>query len=484
MKSLTLKEIEKAVGGRINDEKFYDTRISGVAIDSRGNRADLENKLFIPFVGKNVDAHSFIGDVLQKGAEAVLSEKKQELDKPVIYVENTKESIMKLAGYYRSIFGLRVIGVTGSVGKTTTKDLIASVMSQKYRTIKTQGNFNNEIGLPLTIFNIDDTTEAAVLEMGMSDFGEIHALAQISLPQTAVITNIGYSHIERLKSREGILKAKCEIFDFMHFSDSLGSLDFLDSNTNLGILNGDDDMLVRLKEGNFVKNLIFYGTNNDNDFYASDVKYNGMQGVSFTINVKNGGKINVDVPMPGKHMVLNALCAAAVGTVHGLSLSQIKAGIESFKPSGLRMEIFRNEKGVTVLNDVYNASPSSMKAAIDVLNDMYFQDEQCGRKFCLLGDMLELGDFSDRLHYETGEYAASLGIDYILTCGDKSRSIYEGAKTNSKLTSLHFDSKNEMIDYTLNHSEAGDMILVKASRGMKFEEISDKLRDWKQGAED
>ncbi len=459
MKPITLREIEAAVEGRLSNPEKYDLTITGVSIDSR---EDMEGKLFIPFYGKNFDAHAFIDDAFEKGAVVSLCEKevlKCRSGKPVIYVKSTKDAIMKLAKYYRSLFKLPVIGITGSTGKTTTKDLIASVLSQKYRVVKTMGNYNNEIGLPLTIFNITEETEAAVLEMGMSHFNEIHNLSEIACPHIAVITNIGVSHMQNLGNKQGILKAKCEIFDFL-------------DEDGYGVINGDDPMLITL-HGHY-KNLKFFGTKTDNDFYSSDVKYKGIKGISFRINKRSGDGIYVNSPTPGYHMVLNSLCAAAVGTIHDMSLEEIKKGIESYHPSTMRMDIFRNSRGANVINDVYNANPDSMKAALDVLKHAQ------GRKMCILGDMLELGDFSDEMHYTIGEYAATLNIDYIFTFGDKAKHIHEGALSKiqvgaSRSSAVYFSDKNEIPQFALDILKDDDTVLLKASRGMKFEEITKSL---------
>lgn len=452
-KPLTVREIALAVDGRINHSAYENRAVTGIATDSR---ADMRGKLYIPFKGARVDGHTFIANVFADGAAASLSENElPEISHPVIYVKDTKLAIMRLAEYYRSLFDVHVVGITGSVGKTTTKDLVAAVLSQKYNVLKTEGNFNNEIGLPLTIFRLTEQTRYAVIEMGMSNFGEIHNLSKIARPQTGVITNIGVSHIEKLGSREGILKAKSELFDYM-------------PEDGAAVLYAGDDLLASLKGSR--KNLIYYGTDSENDCYATDITYHGIHGVDFILNQKGGGAVPVTVSVPGFHMVLNALCAAAVGMLSGLSLDQIKAGIEGFRPAAMRMERLKGKSGADIINDVYNANPASVKAALDVLS------HADGEKICVLGDMLELGAHADMMHYETGRYAAQLHIDRILTFGEKSAHTHEGALSmNSTATAAHFDDKEVLMQYLLAVAKADTNILIKASRGMRFEEITQRL---------
>jgi len=459
MKSLSVGEISAAVGGKIlncDENKI----VLNVSTDSRNI---LKGDLFIPLKGDNFDGHEFINTAFEKGAVCVLSEIDTDTQKPYIKVDNTKKALADLAEYYRSLFDIFVVAVTGSVGKTTTKDIIYSVLKQKFNTVKTEGNFNNEIGVPLTIFRIDESTQAAVIEMGMNHFDEIHRLCKIVKPDAAVITNIGYSHIENLGSREGILKAKCEIFDFL-------------KEGGIKILNGDDDMLMTLREKE--KNTCFYGiTNcmhNENDFYADEIDERGIDGIGFRIH-KSNESFFVNMKTPGRHMVLNALSAAAIGDYYNLNFEQIKNGIERFEHTKMRMDIIKTDK-YTIINDVYNANPVSMKAAIDVLS------ESSLRKVCVLGDMFELGGFAPKLHFEVGEYAFRKKINVIVCIGEIAENIYKGALKetglhNSDIENIfYFRTQDEFFAEIENILKNNDIILVKASRGMKFEKTVEKIK--------
>ena len=459
MELLTLEQISRAVNGKINNELFLNESVSAVSTDSRDK---LAGALFIPIRGEKFDGHDYINEAFTKGAACVLSEKPIDSDKPVICVKNTKSALACLARYYRSRFKIPVVAVTGSAGKTTTKDLIHSVLSVKYKTLKNEGNFNNEIGLPLTVFRLDASYEAAVFEMGMSGFGEIRNLANIARPDVAVITNIGDAHIEKLGSREGIFKAKREIFEFL---DEKGII----------IVNGDDDLLKTLKNSN--KNVRLFGLDRSFDCCASDIENNGLRGIGFTVNINSGDKakrsFRVSANMPGEHTVYNALAAAAVGDALGLMDGQISEGIENSAPSAMRMDIRTSKRGVTIINDAYNANPASMRAAIDVLAAAE------GVKTAILGDMLELGDMSAKLHYETGRYAALKNIDVILCAGEKAKYMYDGVidavKNNgSRSEARYFPDKQSLLSVIGKYAKS-DAVLVKASRGMAFEDVVEKL---------
>jgi len=455
MKALSIKEVLNAVQGELfngGENQF----ILNVSTDSRNIS---EGDLFIPLKGDKFDGHNFIGSVFEKGAVCVLSEVDLDFEKSYIKVKDTKKALADLAEYYRGLFDVLVVAVTGSVGKTTTKDIIYSVLRQKFKTLKTEGNFNNEIGVPLTIFRIDETTEVLVLEMGMNHFNEIHRLSKMGRPDIAVITNIGYSHIENLGSRKGILKAKCEIFDFL-------------KEGGLKILNGDDDMISTLRE--IESNTCFYGIEKSaNDFYADKIVDRGLDGISCNIH-KSDKYFSVDIKTPGKHTILNALCAAAVGDYLGIDFQDIKTGIENFEMSKMRMDIVKTDKFV-VINDVYNANPASMRAGIDVLAN------SAKRKVCILGDMFELGHFAPKLHFELGEYVYSKNIDVIVCIGELSKNIYKGAlseadkKAGNKQNIYYFKTQEDFFDNIESILEFGDAILVKASRGMKFEKTVEKV---------
>lgn len=450
MKPISLTDCIAAVNG-VSACGYKDISIENVSTDTRTIK---KGDLFIPLCGKNFDGHDYIEEAFGKGAVCVFSEK-EILGETVIRVPDTLKALGDLAMYYRSLFDITVVAVTGSTGKTTTKDLIASVLSEKFNVLHTEGNLNNEIGLPQTIFNIDDSTDVAVLEMGMSNFGEIHNLSRIARPDIAVITNIGVSHIENLGSREGILKAKCEIFDYL-------------PDTGVRILNGDDDMLIGLR-GKF-KRTYFYGIeSSDFEVYADSIVYNGLSGINCHIHTPQLF-INADIPLPGKHMVSNSLAAAAAGSLLGLSQDEIKLGLMRFKPTKMRMDIAKIEK-YTLINDVYNANPVSVKASIDVLS----LDKS--RRVAILGDMFELGENSPDYHYKVGQYAAEQGIDVLVCIGCMSINTYDGAKSiaSPHQKVYYFETQEAFFDVLDNILLKDDTILVKASRGMRFEKTIEKL---------
>ncbi|MGL4791330.1 MAG: UDP-N-acetylmuramoyl-tripeptide--D-alanyl-D-alanine ligase [Anaerotignaceae bacterium] len=443
MKELTLKEIALAVNGRLENCEDENLKISVIATDTRTiGKGDL----FVPFVGENFDGHTFIETAFEKGAVCVFSQVPTK--GCAIFVEDTRAAFRDLSMYYLSLFNVKVVAITGSVGKTTTKDMIASVLEQKYSVLKTQGNFNNEIGLPKTIFNLNESHEVCVLEMGMNSFGEIEKLSFIAKPDIAVITNVGVSHIENLGSREGILKAKSEIFSFM-------------KKDGVAILNKDNDLLRTLK---LDFKTLWFGIN-EGDFYSNNIKPMGIEGI-FAILHNENSEVEVKIPIPGEHMVLNALSAMAVGKCLGLNNHEIKKGIEAFVPTGMRMAIEKTKGGITIINDCYNANPVSMKAAIDVLADTE------GRKVAILGDMFELGEYAQALHKEVGEYALEKNLDLVVCIGELSKNIYQAC---NKGNALYFETQEDFFEY--GGIKKGDVCLVKASRGMHFEKTVEKLQE-------
>lgn len=453
MKNMSLRQIALSCGGRyVGREEEQSTEVQGVVIDSRQVEPGF---LFAAVRGARVDGHSFIPSVYAKGAACVLCETAPEHPAgPYILVDSTLEAIKKIAEYYRSTLTIPVIGISGSVGKTSTKEMIAAVLSKKYNTLKTQGNFNNELGLPLTIFRLRQEHEIAVLEMGISDFGEMHRLAKIARPDTCVITNIGLCHLEFLKSRDGILKAKTEIFDFLKPTGHI-------------ILNGDDDKLVTVENVKGI-NPMFFGIENKNGIWADEIKPEGLKGISCCIHTEKGS-FPVLIPIPGHHMVYNALAGTAVGLTYGLSLDEIKAGIESLQPVSGRFHIMDTEK-YTVVDDCYNANPVSMKASLDVLADAL------GRKVAILGDMGELGKEEVEMHREVGVYAASKNLDLLICVGALSQYMAEAAKHAAPTkTIFHFETKEELLQDLPKLLQKGDTVLVKASHFMEFEDVVKNL---------
>lgn len=452
MKPINIGEVCTAVGGNILGGSKEGV-ITSITTDSRKIE---KGCLFIPLEGERFDGHDFINQAFEKGAVCCLSHKDIETNGTIIKVKDTRKALLDLASYYRGLFDIKVCAITGSVGKTTTKDMIYSVLSQKYNTLKTQGNFNNDIGLPLTIFNLEESHEVAVFEMGMNNFGELSRLTAVGRPDVAVITNVGVSHIENLGSREGILKAKCEIFEGL-------------KKDGTAVLNADNDMLSTLK-GKEKFNTIWFGIEDKSGFYAENIEENGIEGVKCTIHAGED-VFDVNISMPGGHMVLNALAATAVGKTFGLNKDEIKKGIESFSPTGMRMEISKIPFGLTLINDAYNANPVSTKAAIDVLA------KTTGVKTAVLGDMFELGEYGPSLHYEVGEYAAQKGIDNIVCIGGISENMFKGASKNKKDGVYYYKSLDDFFENGIKNILIKDStVLIKASHSMQFEKIAEKLQ--------
>lgn len=454
MKPICIKEVLKAVNGKINQNIDIDEiYIKNISTDTRQITKDA---LFIAIVGENFDGHNFIQNAFENGAVACISEKQIDTDKLVILVEDTKKALKDLAKYYRSLFDIKVVALTGSAGKTTTKDMLYSCFSTKYNTVKTLGNFNNEIGLPLTIFNIEEDTQIVVLEMGMNHFGEIRNLSEIANPDVAIITNIGVSHIENLGSREGILEAKCEIFDYL-------------KENGIRILNADDDMLNSLKQESALQKTYFYSLENKEDAYATDIQENGIDGIKATLHCLSE-QFDVKFKLPGKHIVLNALAVSLACKSLGLSCEDIKKGLENFELSKMRMDIKKTDKYI-IINDAYNANPNSMKASLDVLANTKT------RKVAILGDMFELGSYKDKFHYEVGMYASLKNIDELIFIGENSYHMMLGAKDNkSNISNItYFKTQEEFLQDVFQYLKEGDTILVKASRGMKLENTVDKI---------
>lgn len=451
MKELTLAQIAEACGGTLiggNEAKEY--TVTGVEIDSRRVKA---GDLFVAIPGEKADGHKFIPDVLKKGAYA-LSQQSLDVDGAYILVEDTVTAMKRLARFYRNTLDIKVVGITGSVGKTSTKEMIASVLGTKFRVHKTQGNFNNGIGLPLTIFQIEKEHQVAVLEMGISEFGEMHELADMAQPDIMVITNIGLCHLENLKTRDGILKAKTE--SFAHLKPD-----------GVVILNGDDDKLSTVEQVAGRKP-VFYGIRGRNlcetSVCADAVTEHGLEGMTAEFHTPQGD-MEVFIPIPGEHNIYNALAATCVAEQLGLSMDEIKCGIAAASTISGRTNLIHT-KGMTVIDDCYNANPVSMKASLDVLS------KAGGRKIAVLGDMGELGEDEKRLHYEVGTYAGTLPIDLLFCVGTLSGKLAEGAKKqNPALTVKHYATREEMTEELLATVKEGDAVLVKASHFMEFPKV-------------
>ena len=454
MESLGIEEVIHAIRA-IPFNLSGVSNITGIATDSRKlQRGDL----FVAFKGENFDGHDYAETAIKNGAAIVLSHQKLEEDIPYLLVEDTLIALQKLAKHYRNRFKIPFVAITGSSGKTTTKDMIASILSEKYNVLKTEGNFNNAIGLPLTLFKLRKDHEICVLEMGMSSLGEIELLADIVRPEAGVITNVGTAHIEFLKSRESILKAKTELFTYFNIG-------------NTAVINGDNDMLQNLHDKSY--KIIRYGLENQNECRAFNIIEKGEAGIGFDVEYE-GKEENYHVPIPGIHNVYNALSAICIAKMYGLTKNEIDAGLYNYKPSKMRMEIFKGLMNTKIINDAYNANPDSMKAAINVLASMETQD----RRVCILGDMFELGEFAKEGHQAVGRYAAENNADVIVAVGEMANEIINGASlvgTNKMLYS--FESISDVIDNLEDIIRLNDIILIKGSRGMFMEKIVESLRE-------
>lgn len=458
MPGMTIENIAAACEGTfVGDRDLVTKEIAGAVTDSRQVQKDY---LFIPIKGARVDGHDFIPQVFEKGALVVLSDHAlPEETGSYILVSSTTEAMKKIAAFYRTQLSCKVVGITGSVGKTSTKEMIASVLEQRYKVLKTEGNFNNEIGLPLTIFKIRAKHEVAVLEMGISDFGEMHRLAAMARPDIGVITNIGLCHLENLGTRDGILQAKTEMFDHLQVDGTV-------------ILNGDDDKLSTKKEVNG-KPVIFYGVGADSafdikkDIYATDIENHGLEGMCAKIHTPQGD-FDAKIPIPGEHNVYNALAGTAVGLQLGLSIREIAQGIASVQTIAGRTNLLQ-VKGMTVIDDCYNANPVSMKASIDVLA------HTSGRRIAVLGDMGELGAEEKELHRNIGKAVAASGIDALFCAGTLAEEYAREAKANPECEVHYKKTREEMTEELLAYVKEGDTVLVKASHFMEFPKVVEAL---------
>lgn len=455
MKNMTPRHIAEVCGGIYHGtETDYDREVTSITTDSRQAEAGC---LFVAVKGERVDGHRFISQVFEKGALCVICEDApEEAAGAWIQVESSLQAVKDMAEYYRQQLDIRVVGITGSVGKTSTKEVVASVLSQKYQVLKTLGNFNNELGLPLTVFRLREEHQVAVLEMGISNFGEMHRLSRIARPDICVLTNIGQCHLEFLKDRDGVLRAKSEIFDYLAEDGAV-------------ILNGDDDKLSEIEEVKGIRPL-FFGVDSGRKIYADAITPMGLRGISCRVHVGEYS-FSVKIPIPGYHMVQNALAATAVGVTMGLTLEQIRKGIEELQPLNGRFHII--EKGsMLIIDDCYNANPVSMKASLDVLKDSEH------RKVAILGDMFELGENAAELHASVGVHAADNAIDLLICVGDNCRHMAEAAfRTGGCGEVLQVPTLDALLEVLPKLVQEDDTILVKASHGMHFEKVVERLRE-------
>ncbi len=456
MEALTLRQLLEAVDGQLlGDFSALDAAVSNVSTDSRSITPGC---LFIPLEGERFDGHSFIGSALEAGAAGCLTARERESYLPgkfYIKVRSTQRALWSLARYYRRLFPIPFIAITGSVGKTTTKDMVAAVLGARFCVHKTDGNFNNDIGVPLTLLKLEKQHEVCVVEMGMDHAGEIDYLGRLVEPDMALITNIGDAHIENLGSRENIFRAKCELFPHLKAD-------------GLAVLNGDDPLLSTLR-GQLPQRTVFVGGGEGLDYTARDLNSDGAGPLSCRIKTPRS-QFEASIPALGSHMIYPTLMAAAVGEAMGMAPDEIVRGIGAFLPTKMRMNILRCKGDIVILNDAYNANPQSMRAAAAVLGDA-----QGRRRVAVVGDMKELGPGSEQFHRAVGGCFAQSGADRLIAVGDLARFIAEGAKEAGLEQADYFPTLDTAKNALSRELRAGVTILVKASRSMAFEKIVDFL---------
>jgi UDP-N-acetylmuramoyl-tripeptide--D-alanyl-D-alanine ligase len=446
--NMTVGEISSACGGELlcGDSN---TVITSVSTDSRKISP---GTLFVPIKGERTDAHDFIGAAFEAGASASLTQEHSRMEDSHawIRVTDTVDALQRIASAYRKRFRIPFVGITGSVGKTTTKEMVALALSAKFNVMKTEGNFNSQIGLPLTMFRLTDKHEAAVIEMGMSNFGEMERLAQIAAPDYAVVTNIGISHIEQLKTQQNIRKEKLHITDRFH----QGSVLFL---------NGDDELLAELR-GTLDTKIVYFGTKPWCDFRAEDIQSESGSTTFTLFTPETSAK--VQIPALGMHNVINALAGLAVAQTLGVPLDGAIKKLAEYQPLAMRQQI-HSINGMTVIDDSYNASPDSIRSSVDVLCSFH-----SGKRVAVLADMLELGEFSQQAHYNVGVYAAQAGVDVLITVGERAEQIAKGAQSvQADITCSICKSNEEALQKLQPLLASGDAVLVKGSRGMHTDQI-------------
>ena len=456
MEYLTIKELILASEGQLVSKCNEETIVSNIVIDSRKAGKD---SAFVAIVGENLDGHNFINLAINQGCKTIIKNKNNNVDIEnkevnVIEVSDTEIALGDIAKFYKNKFKIPFIAVTGSVGKTTTRDMVYSTISAKYNSLKNVGNLNNQFGVPLTLFNLNKEHECAVIEMGMSGFNEIEYLANIVNPQIGIISNIGYSHVEHLGSRDGIFKAKMEIAT--NFDEN-----------SLLIVNGDDDCLKTLKTKVLVYKLRTFGFDKDNDIYCESYEMD-EESINF-VAVINGKKEELFIPTVGKHNIYNAMAAILVGLNLNMTIEEIKDGLKNFQCTKNRINIIKKDK-LTIIDSVYNASIDSMSAALNILGRYE------NRRVAILGDMFEMGEFAEFGHRQVGK--AALGnIDIMIAIGKDSEFIVKELKENNMNENnlYHFETKEEAIESLDNIIKDDDVILVKASRGMNLEKVVEYL---------
>ena len=452
MQPMTVQEIAAAAGGVWKNPRADAPAVSAVSTDSRNLESGC---LFVPWVGTRFDGHDYIEQALEGGAAGCLCARLPEKLRPdrfYIQVPDTRLALRALASAYRDRFAVPLIQITGSVGKTTTKEMLAAVLGARLRVYKTPGNFNNDIGTPLTLLGLTPEHQAAVIETGMNHFGEIRYLGEMVRPDIAVISNIGDAHVEFLGSREGILQAKCEILENLRPQGLL-------------VLNGDDPLLNTVQAP---FRTVRCGQSERCQVRITELSDHGVEGITCTVTTERD-VYRLSIPAPGEHMAYSASMAVAVGEELGLSREEIIRGVGAYEPAGSRMRVVRLPDGRLILDDCYNANPQSVTAALEVL-----AKTECGRKAAVLGDMGELGSLTDQAHYNMGALAAMLGVDFVAAIGEKAARIADGA-AESGGSVLHFATKEEALPELKARLGPDTAMLVKASRAMRFDWLVERL---------
>ena len=446
MKGFTISQAAAACQGRISRPDYADRELGRVVIDSRRVQP---GDLFVAFRGEKADGHDYIPTAFDKGAACCLAERVPEGEtRPVLLAEDVQKALERIAAAYRETLTLPVVGITGSVGKTSAKEMIAAVLARRFSVLKTEGNLNNQIGVPMTVSRIEPEHEAAVVELGISGFGEMTELARIARPCVAVFTVIGHAHLEMLGDLDGVFRAKIELLPFL-------------PEDGVVIVNGDDPYLRAIR---CPQRVIRVGLGTENDLRAEDVRAVGEERTDCTL-VYEGRRIPVTIPAFGRHLVYAALEGAAVGLAFGLANEQIAAGIADFRVVGRRGAV--TETGfVTLVDDSYNANPDSVKCAIDSLLQLP------GRHVAILGDMLEIGENASALHREVGRYAREKGVELLLAAGELGACFAEGAGDIAR----HYPTRDALIDALPTLLQKGDAVLVKASLRMGFSEVAEAVK--------
>ncbi len=464
---MQVSEIAQAIGGELyGEDLLLRHTVEGITWDSRNVQS---GNVFIALPGEHVDGNDYICSAVQKGAGAIICTRRPsanvlaiagEFTCPVFVVDDAIEALEQMAGFWRDKIRAVVIGVTGSTGKTSTKDFLKSVLSQRFKTCATFGNYNNEIGVPATVLSAEEDTEILIVELGMRGLHQIEKLCTFVKPNIGVITNIGVSHLELLGTRENIALAKSELLRAL-------------PSAGLAVLNADDEYTPLVIEDGRIKerglNMRSYGFADDASVRASEPDFDQSACARFEIMTPNADPIAVKLRAPGRHNVSNALAAATVGLYLGLTAEEISAGLESFEPSGMRLEIIHSHEGVTIVNDAYNANPDSMRASLDTISTM----DCTGRRIAVLGDMGELGDNEYQLHIDVGSYAAQANLDLLVCVGTLAVGIKSGALAADMDVDkiMSFATVEEALEFLNKNLKSGDLLLVKASRFMQMERI-------------